>query len=293
MKICRFNGNRLGLIVDGVVRDVTSALGGLPVQPWPLPLGDLLIANLESVLKRAEEVLPDAPAIPVCAVRLESPVANPSKIIGAPVNYRAHEAEIDDALRQGHSVKPIAEWGLFLKAGSALCGPGAGIDQRFLAERTDHEVELAVIIGRRGTNISVNDALGYIAGYAIGLDITLRGPQFQSFRKSIDSYAVLGPWLVTADEIPDPSDLEIGLEVDGVLRQHARTSQLIMSVPQLIAFASRFYTLYPGDVIMTGSPEGVGPIRPGNLIAASVERIGEMQVAVRAAASEGEENEAL
>ena len=126
-----------------------------------------------------------------------------------------------------------------------------------------------------------SDALSYVAGYTIGLDITIRGPEERSLRKSLDSYSVLGPWLVTADEFGDPSDHEMTLHVDGELRQHANTRDLIMDVAELIAFASSYYTLMPGDVIFTGTPEGVGPIRPGNRIDAQIRGIGSLTMEVR------------
>ena len=113
--------------------------------------------------------------------------------------------------------------------------------------------------------------------------MTVRGKEERSFRKSIDSYTVLGPWLVTADEFGDPSDVGLSLAVNGEMRQKARTKDLVLSVPALIAFASRFYTLQPGDVLMTGTPEGVGPVQPGDVMTASVERVGTVDVAVRAA----------
>jgi 2-keto-4-pentenoate hydratase/2-oxohepta-3-ene-1,7-dioic acid hydratase in catechol pathway len=115
------------------------------------------------------------------------------------------------------------------------------------------------------------------------LDITLRGPEERSFRKSTDSYAVLGPWLVTADEIPDPNNLRLSLSVNGEVRQDSSTSRMIMSVKELIAYASAFYTLHPGDIIMTGTPEGVSAIQPGDTISATIEGIGSMEVRVRAA----------
>lgn len=280
MKICRFNHDRLGVVDGEVVRDVSAALDALPQFTWPFPLGDPVVANLSSVRRRVHELLPDAPSIALADVRLESPVANPGKIIGAPVNYRSHEDEIDDDLRHGHVIKPISEWGLFLKANSALCGPAAGVRRRFPDARTDHEVELAVVIGREGSDIPAHTAMSYVAGYCIGLDVTLRGPQFQCFRKSIDSYAVVGPWLVTADEIADPGHLAMSLSVNGEIRQSASTDRLILDIPRLIALASSFYTLHPGDIIMTGTPAGVGPLLDGDIMHAKIEDIGEMTVVV-------------
>jgi len=178
---------------------------------------------------------------------------------------------------------PIQTAGLFLKATSALVGPGQGIALRKIDRRNDHEVELAVIIGKRANNVSAVNAYGHIAGYAIGLDITIRGPEERSLRKSPDSYAVLGPWLVTPDEIPDPGTLDLRIAVNGEERQSSNTRYLILGVPQLIEYASTFYTLNPGDVLITGTPEGVSPIQPGDVIQACIEKIGTMEVNVRAA----------
>jgi 2-keto-4-pentenoate hydratase/2-oxohepta-3-ene-1,7-dioic acid hydratase in catechol pathway len=149
--------------------------------------------------------------------------------------------------------------------------------------RNDHEVELAVVIGKKGRDIAAAEALDIVAGYCIGLDMTIRGPEERSFRKSPDTYTVLGPWLVTADEIPDPGSLELSISVNGTVRQKANTKDLILGVPELIAWASSFYTLHPGDVLLTGTPQGVGPVRPGDVMLASLERVGEMRVTVSAA----------
>jgi len=281
MKLCRFNDDQLGVVVGDYVHDVTPALNVIPAMRWPVPHGDALIAHLDKVRAKAESLIGDAPKIALEAVRLLSPVANPSKIIGAPVNYSAHKDEIDESISHGHVIKPISEWGLFLKSSTSLVGPSEGVARRFIDQRNDHEVELAVVIGRQGNEIAYADALSYVAGYAIGLDMTLRGPQFQSFRKSIDTYSVMGPWLMTADELPDPSDLALQISVNGTLRQTSRTSRLIYDVPRLIEYASSFYTLYPGDIIMTGTPDGVGPVVAGDVMEATVEGVGSMCVAVR------------
>jgi 2-keto-4-pentenoate hydratase/2-oxohepta-3-ene-1,7-dioic acid hydratase in catechol pathway len=149
--------------------------------------------------------------------------------------------------------------------------------------RTDEEVELAVVIGRRAQAVPAAEALEYVAGYCIGLDISIRGPEERSLRKSVDTYTVLGPWLVTTDELADPSRLDLQISVNGELRQKANTRDLILGIPELIEFASSFYTLLPGDVLLSGTPEGVGPIRPGDVMHAIIERVGEMTVHVRAA----------
>jgi 2-keto-4-pentenoate hydratase/2-oxohepta-3-ene-1,7-dioic acid hydratase in catechol pathway len=116
--------------------------------------------------------------------------------------------------------------------------------------------------------------MAHVAGYTVALDMTLRGTEFQCFRKSIDSYSVLGPWMVTADEIADPNQLDLWIKVNGQMRQQSNTRHLVYDVARLIEFASSFYTLEPGDVIMTGTPEGVGPVLPGDILEAGIEQVG-------------------
>ncbi len=285
MKICRFNDNRLGVVEGDMVRDVTAAADLLPTLRWPLPVGDLFMAHFDTLKARMAELAPTAPKLPLRGLKLLSPVANPSKIIGAPVNYVDHleEAKKDTAISHGHTLKPISEWGLFLKASSSLVGPGEGVAQRFQDRRNDHEAEMAVVIGRTANNVSREAAMDYVAGYCIGLDMTVRGPQFQCFRKSIDTYSVAGPWLTTKDEIADPDNVDFFLTVNGEPRQKSNTRYLDYNVPKLIALASEYYTLYPGDIIMTGTPAGVGPVKPGDVMHVEFAGLGAMDVAVRAA----------
>ncbi|PYS36811.1 MAG: FAA hydrolase family protein [Acidobacteria bacterium] len=287
MRFCRFGDGRLGLVEESHVRDVTAALDALPVYRYPFPQHDLFIANLDKIMDRVRTIAGSSPSVPLKDVQLLSPVANPSKIIGAPVNYQKHLDEVRGDAQLHHDnqahIAVIQKTGLFLKACSALIGPSEGIALRKLDRRNDHEVELAVVIGKRANSISSADALNYVAGYTIGLDLTIRGPEERSLRKSADTYAVLGPWLVTADEITNPGNLNLKISVNGEERQNSNTKYMILGVPELIEFASAFYTLNPGDVIMTGTPEGVSPIQPGDNILASIEKIGTMAVKVRAA----------
>jgi 2-keto-4-pentenoate hydratase/2-oxohepta-3-ene-1,7-dioic acid hydratase in catechol pathway len=275
MRLCRFGENRLGVVDGDQVRDVTAALEELPPYRYPLPAGDMLITNLEKVMTRARAIAKTSPPIPLDGLPLLSPVANPNKIIGAPVNYRKG-GEDDAAIAAAMSI------GLFLKANSSLAGQSDGIALRMMERQIDHEVELAVIIGRKGAGIARHDALQYVAGYAVALDITPHGKEERSLRKSPDTYSVIGPWLVTADEIPDPGSLDLRLDVNGELRQQGNTRQMIRDVAALIEYASSFYTLYPGDVFLSGTPAGVGPMRPGDEITASIETIGTLRVHVRA-----------
>jgi 2-keto-4-pentenoate hydratase/2-oxohepta-3-ene-1,7-dioic acid hydratase in catechol pathway len=287
MRFCRFEEGRLGLVEGSTVKDVTAALEALPPYRYPFPPYDLFIANLDKVMERARGLAATAPSLALSSLKLLSPVANPSKVIGAPVNYQKHLDEVKSDAEIHHNnaqhTAVIHKMGLFLKANSSLVGPSEGIALRKLDRRNDHEVELAVVIGKRANNVSRADALKYVAGYAIGLDITIRGPEERSLRKSADSYAVLGPWLVTADEIENPGDLNLKISVNGEQRQNSNTKYMILGVPELIEFGSAFYTLNPGDVIMTGTPEGVSPIEPGDRVAATIEKIGTMEVVVRAA----------
>jgi 2,4-didehydro-3-deoxy-L-rhamnonate hydrolase len=283
MQICRFNDNRLGVVEGDVVKDVTAALNVLPAERYPLPPHDPLIAHLPRVREAMAAAAKNATAVPLAQCRLLSPVANPGKIVAAPVNYKKHldEARADPQIHHQNQIAEIQRVGLFLKATSSLIGPSEGITIRHPDRRTDHEIELAAIIGTRADRVTREEALSHIAGYTIGFDITVRGPEERSLRKSIDSYTVLGPWLVTADDVADPSNLDLLLKVSGEVRQKANTRDLIIGIADLIVFASSFYTLMPGDVLLTGTPEGVGPIVPGDVLDASISGIGAMRVKVR------------
>jgi 2-keto-4-pentenoate hydratase/2-oxohepta-3-ene-1,7-dioic acid hydratase in catechol pathway len=282
MKICRFGEGRLG-VVDGTdVIDVSAALDLIPAATYPYPAGDALIGNLETMMPRIVELAAVGERLAVSDVAFLAPVANPSKIIGAPSNYERHIAEAgrDKAISAGRKRSTIAEAGLFLKANTSLVGVSEGVTLRFPERRTDHELELAAIIGQTCTNVAEADALDVVAGYAIGLDMVVRGPEERSLRKSIDSYSVLGPWMVTADEIADPDNLDMWLKVNGEDRQSTNTSDMIFNVARQIAVMSSFYTLYAGDILMTGTPEGVGQVVAGDVMEMWCEGIGESRVPV-------------
>ena len=283
MRICRYNDNKLGLVKGNQLIDVTAVLDGLPLTGWPRPHGDAMVAALANL---APEIVSNQKLGYVQGVKnvtLRSPIANPTKIIAAPANYMDHisEAREDVEIHFGQTIKTIDDYGLFLKSTSALVGPGDGITLAHTDRRNDHEIELAIIIGQTAKNVSEDEALDVVAGYAIGLDNTVRGVEDRSLRKSIDSYAVLGPWLTTADEIDNPDDLNFQLCVNGEVRQNSNTRHLIFSCRKLIAYASKFYTLYPGDIIMTGTPQGVGPLEVGDLLECYFDVIGRMEVEVQ------------
>jgi 2-keto-4-pentenoate hydratase/2-oxohepta-3-ene-1,7-dioic acid hydratase in catechol pathway len=285
MKLCRFDDNRLGVVQGRDVLDVSAALAEIPQQRWPLAQGDPLILHVERVTEAVASLVPAAPRLPLAAVKLLSPVANPSKIIAAPINYSDHieESKKDPGIAHGRTnITHISDWALFLKANSSLIGFGEEIRLRFPDRRNDHEVELALVIGRRGNRIARADALDHVWGYAIGLDMTVRGKELQCFRKSIDTYSVLGPWMVSKDEIPDPNRLDLSIRVNGGVRQDSNTRHLVYDVERLIEYASSMYTLYPGDIIMTGTPAGVGPVKPGDVLTAEIESIGRFDIRIAA-----------
>jgi len=284
MKICRFDDDRLGIVQGDEVLDVSDALSAIPEQRWPLAKGDPLIVNFKQVLAAAKKLAPKAKRKKLAKVKLLSPVPNPGKIIGAPINYNDHIVESikDPGIAHGRTniQRGIGEWGLFLKAGSSLIGFGEEIRLRWPERRNDHEVELALVIGKEGNRIPREKALEHVCAYAIGLDMTVRGPELQCFRKSIDTYSVLGPWMVTADEIGDPNELDLSIAVNGELRQSSNTQYLVYDVQRLIEFGSAMYTLHPGDVIMTGTPAGVSPVKPGDTLHAYVEGVGEADIRI-------------
>jgi 2-keto-4-pentenoate hydratase/2-oxohepta-3-ene-1,7-dioic acid hydratase in catechol pathway len=295
MKLCRYDDDRLGVVRGNMVHDVTDAQKEIRAAAPYAMKGDAVIAALPAWRKRLEEMAAKAPGKPVSQIKLLAPVARPSKLVAAPTNYKAHIEEMA-ARAASANLKPspaIGTAGLFLKANSSLVGPSEGVAIRFPERRNEHEVELAIIFGKAGSDIPREKALDYVAGYCIGLDMTARGQEDRSFRKSIDSYAVAGPWLVTTDEIADPDALPLSLQVNGETRQNSNTSMLIYDCRRLIEFASSFYTLYPGDLIYTGTPEGVGPVKPGDtIVCRSSPVLGELKIAVRAHDASGAQSSA-
>jgi 2,4-diketo-3-deoxy-L-fuconate hydrolase len=275
MNICRFNNDRIGLVRGTSVHDVTRLIGVSSVEP--------VLAARTLLNAISNEVIARTPTQPLDSVTLLSPIRSPGKILAAPDNYRAHSKEMqaDASASFGRVPMALDQAGLFLKAVSSLVGPSAGVTRRFPARRTDYEVELVAIIGAEAADLDPRQALDVVAGYAIGLDITVRGPEDRSFRKSLDTYTVVGPWMTTADAIPDPRILAMSLKVNGALKQQTILTDMVTDVRGLIAYTSTFAMLKPGDMIFTGTPAGVGPIQHSDMILAEIDGIGHMQVAVR------------
>ncbi len=256
MKLCRYDDDRLGVVRGDLVHDVTEAQTEIrKAAPYAMR-GDAVVAALPAWREKIERMADKATGKPISQVKLLSPVARPSKLTCAPTNYQAHINEMQAAAAKpgsqvvAHQSSKILDAGMFLKSNSSLVGPSEGIPLRFpVTAANDHEIELVMVIGKAGSDIKQANALDHVACYCLGLDITVRGREDRSFRKSVDGYAVAGPWMVTADEIADPDKLPITLTVNGEVKQKSNTSDLIYNCRRLIEFASEFYTLYPGDLL--------------------------------------------
>lgn len=207
-------------------------------------------------------------------MRLLAPTA-PTKIVAVGLNYRDHAEEFDLEIPE----EPL----LFLKAPNTVLEPGGDVVYPSRSERVDYEAELAVVIGSEARGLDEEEALDCVLGYTCGLDMTARDLQVKDGQwtraKNFDTFCPLGPWIET--EL-DPSDLAIRMRVNGEVRQSSRTSNLIFGVPELVSFISNVMTLSPGDVIMTGTPSGVGEARPGDRLEVEIEGIGTLECGVRA-----------
>lgn len=210
-----------------------------------------------------------AAPVALTAVQLLAP-CQPSKIVGIGRNYAAHAAE--------HHAPVPTEPLIFLKPPSALLAPGAAIELTPLSAQVEHEGELVVVIGRRCRHVALAQALDVVFGYTCGNDVTARDLQRKDGQwaraKGFDTFCPLGPWIETA---LDPTQVEVTCLVNGVVRQQGTTADLIFSVAQLIVHVTQAMTLEPGDVIMTGTPAGVGPLHPGDEVVVRIGGIGELR----------------
>ncbi|MDT3442168.1 MULTISPECIES: fumarylacetoacetate hydrolase family protein [unclassified Pseudofrankia] len=254
----------------GAWRDVTAAaLDDAGPQTGLSPMRHFLSSDGDwARLAIAAESAPVADIVTPLA-----PVPDPSKVVAAPVNYRDHQSEMNEDIA-------VDALGVFLKAPSSLIGDSGTVRLPYHDRRFDQEGELAVIIGQPASHVSEAGALNVIAGYTCLLDMTMRGGEDRSVRKSFDTFTPAGPYLVTADEVGDPAELELRTWVGGQLRQRADLADLIWSVPRLIAYISSVMQLQPGDLIATGTPAGVGEVCDGQDIAVEITRVGRLQVTV-------------
>jgi 2-keto-4-pentenoate hydratase/2-oxohepta-3-ene-1,7-dioic acid hydratase in catechol pathway len=271
MKLVRYRsatGEKPGLILDGEVFDLSAGFAGLNHRAPALDHIAAIAAVPAKTFSKVEK-----------GAVLGPPLRGIGKIIGVGLNYRDHAEETGLPLPK--------EPTLFLKATSALCGPTDDLVMPREAKSVDWEVELGVVIGKPGVYIAERDALDHVLGYCIGIDFSERDFQFnrggQGFKgKSADTFAPLGPFLATRDEIMDPQDLPLRLSVNGKLKQNGSTRDMIFSVVELVSYISRFMSLQPGDVILTGTPAGVelghkppGYLKAGDVVTASIDGLGE------------------
>ncbi len=273
MKIARFDGDRIGILKEDGIVDVTDAIGANPGD-WPPVAMNRLIAEFQEYRAKLAYAMSGA-ATPLNKVRLLTPVPWPNKIIAYPVNYHEHGLEMGSSYRANNQ-------GFFLKPPSALSGPADPIVLPVNAgRRIDHECELAVIIGKQGRDITRQDWRNFVFGYSCLIDAVIRGKEERVTRKGFDTFCPVGPWIVTEDEIGDAvHGLQGRLWVNGDIRQDANTRDLILDIPGMIELASSVMTLYPGDIIATGTPAGVGPMRNGDRVKIEFERIGSMELDV-------------
>ena len=274
MKITRFNEGRIGVVVDAAhIVDITAVVGE-DAAHWP-PVGTCrLIERYAALRPLIEAALPSLPRVPLSGVTLRTPVPWPNKVIAYPVNYHDHGREMQAGYRADHQ-------GFFLKPPSSLSGADEPIDLPHVPGReVHHEAELAIVIGKTCRGIAREDWRDVVFGYGCLLDMVVRGKEERVFRKAFDTFCPVGPWIVTADEVGDPTNLDMKLWVNGDLKQHANTRDLVLDIPGMIQMAAAVMTLYPGDIIATGTPAGVGPVQGGDTIRICIERVGEMHVIV-------------
>jgi 2-keto-4-pentenoate hydratase/2-oxohepta-3-ene-1,7-dioic acid hydratase in catechol pathway len=271
MRLASTRDGHLHAVVDDELVDLTGPLSLHDAGP-----GGPLMAFLQrggTVAELAAVDLAPLPRRPLTGAALAAPIARPGKVVGAPVNYLDHQVEMSEQ-------RTIATFGMFLKATSSVIGPGESIRLPYTDLRTDQEGELAIVIGTTATRVDPDRALDHVLGYAPVLDITVRSTEDRSTRKSFDTFTPFGPWITTADEVGDPDDLELQCWVGEELRQQVRTSEMIFGVADLVAYTSHVMTLHPGDVIASGTPAGVGPIRAGDRVAVAIEGLGRLEVGV-------------
>jgi len=267
-----------GLMVDEGIRVDASAFGEDYDEPFFATDG---LERLQTWLARQTRLspLPDE-------VRLGPPTCRPSKLICIGLNYADHARESGMTIPD----EPV----IFFKATSAICGPYDDLTIPQGSAKTDWEVELAVVIGKKAAYVAPEEAMDYVAGYMLHNDYSERAFQLERGGqwvkgKSCDTFAPLGPFLATKDEIPDPHNLDLWLSLNGENVQESNTSNLIFGVPQLVSYLSRFMTLLPGDIISTGTPSGVGLgfkpprfLKPGDVVEPGIEGLGASRQVARA-----------
>ncbi len=290
MKLALFDEWRVGLVdADaGTIVDCTDLVPDHDTDPFGAGWWVRMCRDFEELRPQLLAAPTRRRARPLPDVRLRSPALNPGKILAAASNYREHVIEMrDDVLRRMPTkAEPwLLDFDVFLKSPSSIIGPDEAVvlPSALVSEGREihHEAELTIVIGRAGRDIPASSARDHILGYTIALDMTVRGDGDRSRRKSYDTFTPVGPWITTADEITDPQNLQVRLEVDGQLRQEASTSGLLVGIEGIISYASSVMRLYPGDLILTGAPPGVGEVHAGEVMVASIGGIGWIRNPIR------------
>jgi 2-keto-4-pentenoate hydratase/2-oxohepta-3-ene-1,7-dioic acid hydratase in catechol pathway len=273
-------GHSLGIVQGGRILDLPE------IGRWPRTMRELAAAGPGALAAIAGWAEGTSGGRPLANVRLAAPIPNPGKIVAIGLNYADHAAE-------GNVPVPTAPL-VFAKFPSTIVGPDDVVTwDRGLTDRVDYEAELGVVIGARARNVSEADALDHVFGYTCVNDVSARDLQFGDGQwvrgKSLDTFCPVGPWIVTADEIPDPQTLAIACLVNGEALQDSTTANMFFGVRTLISYCSRAFTLEPGDLIATGTPAGVGVykkpprlLRDGDEMVVRIERIGELRNRCRA-----------
>lgn len=286
MQIVLYDDRRLGVLAHGGIRDISAVIDerwrGTTYAP------NALIACWDEVALQVAELAASGPSLPLTTVRLLAPIPSPRQLLAAPLNYRRHVAEMVVSTHAPTALQPSdspSDLGFFVKATGSISGPADAVQLPPLVDRSfHHEVELGVVVGREARGLRPEDVRDHIFGYVCLLDITMRTEgahqEERTLRKSFETFTPIGPAITTADEVPDPSNLQLRLWVNDELRQEANTADLIVGIDELLAQASHVVTLHPGDIYATGTPEGVGPILPGDVIRAEIESVGTLEVAV-------------
>ncbi|MFM0641173.1 fumarylacetoacetate hydrolase family protein [Paraburkholderia metrosideri] len=273
MKLVSYNGGRLGVLLPHGVIEITD-LCRLPIDFWP-PVGmTSIIADFPRYLEEISRRILESVPLPVEQIRLEAPLAYPGNIVAFPANFESHRGEMK-------SPYSASSRGFFLKATSSIVGPEDVIMLPNIPLREiHHECEFGIVIGRECRGVSRENAMTHVFGYCCLVDVTVRGTEERVMRKSYDSFTPIGPWIVTADEVKNPHAMALELSVNHELRQDANTRDLIVDIPGMISMASSVMTLRPGDIIASGTPAGVGPLRAGDFVRIAVEGVGSMSLKV-------------
>ena len=274
MKLVQFNGWRIGVVQDGTVYEATDYVPGGESQWGPIRMVRL-VEEFDHIRDRLEADLAAGRLRPADVKRYLPPITRPDKIVGAPVNYNVHRQFYPDVDK--YTIKAS---GWFLKAPGAIVGPSDEI--RIPREGVvNYEGELCLVIGKTASDVAAADAMPYVFGYTALLDVTFKNSDGRSTRKSWDTFAPVGPCIVTADEILDPHKLGVHVWIDDELRQDYCTDDMIFQIPELIEFTTGRMTLLPGDLFTTGNGGPAGALHVGETIRVAIDGIGEMSLPVR------------